>query len=89
MKSFSGHGFPPRRKSQAILIGSGRLGAAQGDAAGSYEEARGDDAEEKAADVGEVGDAAGSDLGDHAEVEDLDEEPEADEKRRGDVGDRG
>ncbi len=47
-----------------------------------HEEARGDDAEEESADVGEVGDAAGADLGDRAEVEDLHQKPEADEERR-------
>ena len=56
---------------------------AVGDAARVHEEARDDDTEEKAADVGQVGDAAGARLGDDANVEDLHEKPEADQERGG------
>jgi hypothetical protein len=46
--------------------------AAVGHAAGVYEKSRGDYAEEKSADMGEICDAAGLGLGDCADVEDLD-----------------
>ena len=53
---------------------------------GIGEEAAGDHSKEKAADVCEIGDAAGAHLGDGAEVEKLDEEPEADQERCRDKG---
>ena len=62
-----------------FLVSLGRVG----DAAGIGEQTASDDAKEESGDVGQVGYAAGADLGNRAKVEELHEKPEADEEGRG------
>ena len=61
--------------------------AAVGHAAGTDKELCRDYSEEETGDVGKVGYAAGFCLGDYADVEDLHDEPEADEEGRWNAGD--
>jgi hypothetical protein len=61
--------------------------AAVGHAAGTDKELCRDYSEEETGDVGKVGYAAGFCLGDYADVEDLHDEPEADEEDRWNAGD--
>jgi len=61
--------------------------AAVGEAAGAFEDAGGDDAEEESGNMRDVGDAAGLHVGKSANVEDLHEKPEEDEGQRRDSGD--
>ena len=60
------------------------IGIGGGDAAGVLKEAAGENAEDEAANVSEIGDTAGLHVGDLTGIEELGEEPESDEQRGGD-----